>query len=214
MNEETVNETTDKVEIGCFVALFLLMVGFPGIFVIMGFNALVMPALKGNKSYNWTPTTAKIIDSEVDTNYNDESPTTYNADVTYVYQWQETKYEGDKIAYGYDDGPSRKKAERIAERLSTGKVVKIWVNPKKPTQSTIVKGLVKSEFGTQSVLMFVCVVLFGGFAFFMASLFFQNHTKILLRLWVSIVVFMLMTLLFVMIKGDDRPMIEQVEFVE
>ena len=128
---------------------------FFSIFFAIGFLILGIGLYSLRMSYlakNWPTTEGKILQCEVKAD-TDSNRTTFEAIVKYDYVVGGTRYEGDRIAFGYSGSSLRSAHQEIADRLTGVKTVLVRYDPKDASRSVLTYGLNRSTiillvFGT------------------------------------------------------------------
>jgi len=111
--------------------------------------------------HSWQPAAAKLISAGYHTHSGDDS-NTYEAYATYTYTFFSQTHTGDRVSissgadnigdYQQDTG------QRLSTALSRNATIYIWVNPEKPHEAVIDRGLRWGLIGFKSIFLFV----FGG----------------------------------------------------
>jgi len=128
---------------------------FFSIFFAIGFLILGIGLYSLRMSYlakNWPTTEGKILQCEVKAD-TDSNRTTFEAIAKYDYMVGGTRYEGDRIAFGYSGSSLRSAHQEIADRLTGVKTVLVRYDPKDASRSVLTYGLNRSTiillvFGT------------------------------------------------------------------
>ena len=118
-----------------FFLVFGLGFGFGG-FGSVATIASARQIWAGYQSSDWRHTAGTIIEQKME--YGDETQT---VKVLYLYQVDDKTYEGTTIHPGYGGSSSKKKHQRIAEKLQPTRQVRVYYDPDNPTQSTLVTGI-------------------------------------------------------------------------
>lgn len=194
-----------------FIAILFGLIPF-----LIGFISIV----KSDLSKRWEESTALVKSTKLeshksinrDDNGSESTSHTYRTVVSYEYTFDGQKYEGNRIAYGYKSNSDYNWHNLIHNKLHKAEKIKIWVNPNKPSKSTIVSGFVKSpNMVSIPALIFgyvVCTLML--FMLRAEHLEFRRVLTILLQF-----LFVLMVAIgFYVISNLDKPdLVDQIEVV-
>ncbi len=102
-------------------------------FLVYGF------ARSADAKRRFVPVEGRVISSEVDSSH-DSDGTTYGFKIRYSYEAGGGTHEGDRYAFGAmssSDGLSR--ARRLAQEHPAGTAITVYVDPRKPSESVVVR---------------------------------------------------------------------------
>ncbi len=116
------------------------MFTFAGLWMMFSGGKRVYQAI-GTK--NWNQVTGMIVESRVDTSKDSEDRTEYRAVVLYTYSFQDKTYYGKRIHYGYSASSDRTDSEELVGRYSPGEPVPVYINPNRPKECVLVRGIQK-----------------------------------------------------------------------
>src|SRR5262245_51454477 len=117
-----------------WTAIVLVFDGFAG---YSGINQL--------RALSFSTTTGVINHSEV-TDQSDSDGTTHGVDISYHYEVAEHPYEGDRYRYGAGSSSDSAWARDAVATYSEGSEVKVFYNPKDPSEAVLSPGLDSSNY--------------------------------------------------------------------
>jgi hypothetical protein len=142
--------TTTRSTRGALAALAGLLFG-PLLLVIGGRNLAGAVSAR-----SWVPATATITTSQVTSG--GVRHRSFEADVEYEYRFEGRAYEGDRIGYGLIMSPNS--ARELADRYRSGDTVPVFVDPARPSRSTLQRGgIAASTVEVVAGLLFVMMWL-------------------------------------------------------
>lgn len=204
----------DKTTRGIFLWLLVMA---PGISGFLCLSIVVFSVIKSDKSTKWGRATAEIVDADLGVNKHESEDGSvsyeYHPNVQYDYEWNGLRYQGDRIAFGYNGSHNRAKEIEVLDKLRKGKTVRIWVNQGKPEQSTIVAGILKSTH-QENTPFFVLGLLFSSISLFGCMSIFHKQAWLFKRIFIGMIVFMTMTILYIVIEGENISLLDKIELVE
>jgi hypothetical protein len=136
----------------------ILTITIGSTFIIAGLWMMVIGGKLGFQAYgtkDWKRVTGKIVESTIETSIDSEEYTVYRAKVLYTYSVQDKSYNGDRIHYGYSASSDREDPEMLIARYSPGEPAPIYINPNRPDESVLVRGIHK----------YALLEIWGGFGF-------------------------------------------------
>jgi hypothetical protein len=113
----------------------------------------------------------------------DSDGSTYHVAVKYAYLVNGSRYESDRLAYGYSASSGRRSHQAILDKLMRGETVRVHYNPAKPSEAALAYGL---NHSTLVVLMFGAIwtiFTLGLFALFVINS--VSDTRLIDRLFVQ-----------------------------
>lgn len=138
---------------------------FSALFFLPGLYVFTMPTADlahSAKARMWQPAQARILSIELISHRSSDDGATYKATGKYSYEWQGQPYTSNKIMFSKGSDSQRKYHNKIVRELrsakSKGQPVKVWVNPRKPSEAVIYRGV---RWG-KVLLMFLFSLLFMG----------------------------------------------------
>ena len=146
---------------GCLTIFFLIFTLFGGLFVYV---FAVRPLLGVLAARDWPEVECRVLSSQVGHHRGSKGSTTYSIDIRYEYEWHSEKYTSDVWDFqggsssGYDG-----KAEVVA-RYPVLSTARCYVNPRRPSEAVLHRGLHAGYFFGLIPLIFVAVGL-GGLYF-------------------------------------------------
>lgn len=155
-----------------FAYLFFAVFAAAGIaaFYFISFD-MVFNSVKAN---SWEPVYAELQSYDLDTNRSSDS-TTYKAMASYSYDYQGVRYTSNKVSFsnGYDNlGSYHQDMYQRLRRISRNdERLEIWVNPDKPSQAVIDRGVRWGSLVFGSIFL----LIFGGVGF--GGLYFSYVTR-------------------------------------
>ncbi len=138
---------------------------FFGVFMLVGIGLffLGIQAWKNAEaSRSWPSVQGKVISSEVTTRHSHSSgshggtSTTYGAEIIYQYSYQGQEYRSNKGGMMRSSSSEYSFADRTVRRYPPGTPVKVFVDPKKPSESLLTPGA-----GWGEPAMIVMGLIFG-----------------------------------------------------
>ena len=124
--------------LGCFglfwTTLVLIFDGVAGYSVVNQWRALSFSTAPG------------VITSSKVTDHSDSDGTTHGVDIRYHYQVDEREYEGNRYRYGAGSSSDSAWAWDAVAKFSEGSEVKVFYNPKNPSESLLSPGLDSSNY--------------------------------------------------------------------
>ena len=119
---------------------------------------------KINQMKNWEPHKAKVLNVRLDKkDRDDDDPDTYRVTISYEYQIEGKKYEGDRIGFGYFHS-NMDRHFQVAEKLKYAKQIRAWVNPNQPNESSITQGWNETAvFFLFFAMVFASIIFFSVF---------------------------------------------------
>ena len=142
---------------GC-LTIFGLCFLIPGL--LIGFFAL-KNLYSSLQASSWHPVQATILSADLKVNRGDDS-TTYKATGKYSYQYEGVEYSSDKLYFGGGSDSVGSFHQDLVRDMDhsqrNSQTIQAWVNPKKPSESVLIKELRWSMFG----FMMIFPLIFGG----------------------------------------------------
>ena len=114
--------------LSCFVGVGVAMLGY-GTYGI----------LQAKRSASW-PTARGEIESCKMHSHRDSEGSSYGCEVDYRYQVNGETYQGDRIAFGYNNTNYKQPHKQIERHLKQGRYVQVHYNPQDPSQSVLSTG--------------------------------------------------------------------------
>ena len=115
-------------------------------FVIAGLWMMVKGGKLVFQAYGtkeWEHVTGKFVESTIEKSTDSDGNTVYRAEVFYTYSFQDKSYNGNRIHYGYSATNDREDSEALIARYSPGEPAPVYINPKRPVESVLVRGIQK-----------------------------------------------------------------------
>jgi len=136
---------------------------FGAAFFLPGLYVFTMPASDlaySARAQMWQAAQAQIISVEL--THEGSERRTYEAKGEYSYEWEGQSYTSKKIMFNKNPDSQRKYQGKVVRKLeyahSKGRPVDIWVNPRKPSEAVIYRGV---RWG-KVLLMFLFSLIFMG----------------------------------------------------
>ncbi|REL27060.1 DUF3592 domain-containing protein [Thalassotalea euphylliae] len=120
--------------------------------VNVGIIAFVLFAIFDFRKRLWAKTDALITKSEVRTYKDSDDSDTFEPDIEYEYVFNGKKYKSNTIGFGISGTGTRKPAEELLGEFALNWKVRVFVNPKDPSQSTLKPGLGYHHLGAMGFL--------------------------------------------------------------
>jgi hypothetical protein len=142
---------------------------FFGVFLLLGigffYTATIHPALQAAAALRWTETPCVIDSSRVAVHHSSSarSGPTYSIEVLYHYRYDGGTYTSDRFQFVTGSTAGKARMQRVVDQYPRGKQTVCYVNPSKPGEAVIHRGLnVDMAFG----FLALPFALIGGFGLF------------------------------------------------
>lgn len=128
---------------------------FTGLFLVVGLGLVGYGGslvLKANRAASWPTTEGTLIEHRL-TQRHDGDGSSYQVKATYAYTVDGTRYESDRIAFGYGASNGRATHESLDQKLGSGSTVVVRYDPERPQEAVLSCGV---NNGIRFLLVFGC----------------------------------------------------------
>ncbi|MEJ1241025.1 DUF3592 domain-containing protein [Chryseolinea sp. T2] len=141
----------------------LISILFFSLFILIGLYAYRWGSRERRKwrgSNTWVKAAATLRSVSLKDKTDSDLHTTHSVEVLYQYEFQSAVYESATICFAYTPSGSLDFHSKIYNTLKDAKEIEIWVNPSKPNESVIARGLApSSNFVSRFGMVFILVGL-------------------------------------------------------